>query len=363
MTKQPNKRAIVRCISRNTGMSESSIYKILSNPFNFSKETVEIVQREAALQGLTLKTNTVLSPPPSPNQPKTLRIGVVVPSRPVYFWREAIAGISKSKEDPNILSVANIQIVYAYYKFPLSETETLNFFNQLQDQYFDGLIIFPIDGLICQNFIESLTIPTIIFNELQNYMTDAWLSQRPHMAFIGPDGYDEGKRAAAIIRSRNQQIRHMVIICTRHNSNAQVTEVRAKGMYDGIHGWDDHIHISHMELDPTERAAHSILARHLILEYQNQDVDCIYITSGITHVACMAVEKIEQSLGRQLPTVVIGHECSTADHRYLLEGRQLGYIKQDVYTQGLTALRDIVHACLYNTTPQKHLFPSSIFIR
>jgi hypothetical protein len=92
-------------------------------------------------------------------------------------------------------------------------------------------------------------------------------------------------------------------------------------------------------------------------------VDCLYISSGVTHIACAALEKIERRLGRPVSTFVIGHECSSADRRYLMEGRQRGYIKQDVYAQGFHALKDIAKAALGGTGLTRRLYPSSVFIR
>jgi hypothetical protein len=83
----------------------------------------------------------------------------------------------------------------------------------------------------------------------------------------------------------------------------------------------------------------------------------------VTHIACAAIEKIERRLARPLATIVIGHECSSADRRYLMEGRQRGYIKQDVYTQGFFALKDVAETCLGVGQLIGRLYPSSIFIR
>jgi hypothetical protein len=105
------------------------------------------------------------------------------------------------------------------------------------------------------------------------------------------------------------------------------------------------------------------LARRLIDCYETGNVDCLYIPTGVTHIACAAIEKIERRLGCPLATFVIGHEYASADRRYLMEGRQRGYIKQDVYTQGLHALKDVAEACLNGAQLTGRLYPSSIFIR
>ncbi len=366
MTEHPSiksKRDAVRRISRDTGMSESSIYKILTNPFCFSKSTVDTVRREAEKYGLTLSEGG--SPegvPASAPARRPLRISVVIPSRPLYFWQEAVAGIEKSKA---LLEEAGtpIRLSYTYHSFPLTEDDSRALFSALETDASDGLIVFPVGGQACRVFLEHVSIPTVIFNDTQDYMTGDWFGAHPHTAFIGPDGYGEGQRAATLMAACGVSIRRLAVICTRHNSSAQVSEQRVKGVCRKAGELFPEARISHVELDPTERIAPSTLARRLIGCFEAGDVDCLYISSGVTHIACAAVEKIERRLGRPLPTFVIGHECSSADRRYLMEGRQRGYIKQDVYTQGFHALKDVTEACLGGERLTGRLYPSSVFIR
>jgi ABC-type sugar transport system substrate-binding protein len=204
---------------------------------------------------------------------------------------------------------------------------------------------------------------TVIFNDTQDYMTPDWFRAHAHTVFIGPDGYGEGERAASLIASCGVDIRSLGVICTRHNSSAQVSEQRVKGVCDKARELFPEAQIFHIELDPTARIAPSTLAQRLIGCFDGGDVDCLYISSGVTHIACAAIEKIERRLARPLATFVIGHECSSADRRYLLEGRQRGYIKQDVYTQGFFALKDVAETCLGVGQLIGRLYPSSIFIR
>jgi hypothetical protein len=91
MTERPStksKRDAIRRISRDMGISESSIYKILANPLSFSKSTADAVRREAEKYGLHPSEGTA-ELPDTPLAGRTLRIGVLIPSRPLYFRREA----------------------------------------------------------------------------------------------------------------------------------------------------------------------------------------------------------------------------------------------------------------------------------
>jgi DNA-binding LacI/PurR family transcriptional regulator len=357
-------RDAVRRISRDTGMSESSIYKILTNPLNFSPGTVSAVREAAVQYGLVLSGEDAPLPrTKAESAPASLRIGVVIPSRPLYFWREAVAGIEKSKALTEAEEEVSIQLHYTYPGSQLSEPDSTLLFKSLGSDRLDGLILYPPSNEACRRFLETVTFPTVIFNDTQAYMTDDWFKTRPNTAFIGPDGYGEGERAASLIASCGVDIRSLGVICTRHNSSAQVSEQRVKGVCDKARELFPEAQIFHIELDPTARIAPSTLAQRLIGCFDGGDVDCLYISSGVTHIACAAIEKIERRLARPLATFVIGHECSSADRRYLMEGRQRGYIKQDVYTQGFFALKDVAETCLGVGQLIGRLYPSSIFIR
>lgn len=359
-----NKRDAIRRISRDTDMSESSIYKILSNPLNFSKSTVDTVRRVAERYGLTPGGEGTAAATEGDSLHRYLRIGVVIPSRPLYFWREAVAGIEKGKGLVEAQSAVTVQLRYIYYGGSSVAAEEAVLFDALETDALDGLILFPVEGEYCRRFIENTHIPTVIFNDILDCMTASWFDAHPHAAFIGPDGYEEGKRAAAVMSSCSQSIRHLAVWCIHGNYGERVSGQRIRGMCDHARELFPDIRISRVERDPLAQGlTPAVLARRLIDCYETGNVDCLYIPSGVTHIACAAIEKIERRLGRPLATFVIGHEYASADSRYLMEGRQRGYIKQDVYSQGLNALQDVVAACLYGAPLTERKYPSSVFIR
>lgn len=358
-----SKRDAVRRISRDTGMSESSIYKILTNPLNFSPGTVSAVREAAVQYGLVLSGEDAPLPrTKAESAPASLRIGVVIPSRPLYFWREAVAGIEKSKALTEAEEEVSIQLHYTYPGSQLSEPDSTLLFKSLGSDRLDGLILYPPSNEACRRFLETVTFPTVIFNDTQAYMTDDWFKTRPNTAFIGPDGYEEGRRAAALLAGCEGPAEHLAVVCTGHGSST-VSDSRIRGVCDEAKRLLPEAVISRIEIAAGEPVSPAVLARRLIDCYAQKDVDRLYISSGITHVACAAIEKVERRLGRPLSTAVIGHECSLADRRYLMEGRQRGYIKQDIYSQGFHALRDTVRACLYGEPLTNRLYPPSVFIR
>ncbi len=363
----PRRREAIRRISRDTGLSESSIYKILANPLSFSRSTADTVRRAAEAYGIGPDEEGGAS---AEATERTLRFGVILPSRPLYFWREAVMGLKKSKARLEKELGVTIKLIYAYQSFPLDDTFSDRRMADLVAEAPDGYVVYPVGGEICRAFVEATThgpngapVPTVVFNDRQKFMTDEWFSAHPHIGYVGPDCYDEGRRAALLATSLGRELYRVAVICTRHHSSATASTLRSRGMCDHLQELCPAVKITHIEVDPTERLAPPSLARRLDAEWQEGEVDCLYITSGVTHMACAALEKLERRRGAPIDACVIGHELSTADRRYLLEGRQRGYIKQDVYTQGVDALSGLVYACLEGRPIGKKLYLSSIFIR
>ncbi len=358
---QTGRRAVIRRIARDTGYSESSIYKILANPFGFSRATVDAVRHAAEVYGMHVGESSERA---RVEGGAPLRIGVVLPARPLYFWREAVLGMEKSKLRMESELGISIHMQYAYYSYPFDEAECARILSFTEWERPDALIVFPVEKEACRAFLESVAaMPVILFNETQDYMTDAWFDAHPSVGYIGPDGYDEGKEAARLIRQCAPEARRVAVVYSRHDYGARTSDDRVRGICAAFGAEDPPVDILHVELDPSENMAPATLARRLVDCYEDGPLDCVYISSGVTHIAAAAVEKIERRRGEPLPTFVIGHECSAADKRYLLEGRQRGYIKQDVYTQGAEAVRDAVLCARGETVPERRLYRSSMFIR
>ncbi len=357
------KRALIRKIARDTGYSESSVYKILANPIGFSKNTVDVVRLAAETYGLHIGEPTRSAHA----EDGSLRVGVVLPARPLYFWREAVVGMEKCRERLETERGVSVRLQYAYYSYPFDESECERILSFSNWEKPDALILFPIAEDSCRRFLnrnETVEkIPVILFNELLDEMNDDWFAAHPHVGLVGPDGYNEGVSAAHLIRSCSPAVRRVAVVYSRHDQGARTSDDRIRGICVTLSSGSPKTVIHRVELDPTERMAPATLARGLMSGYEEGLIDCVYISSGVSHIACAAVEKLERRMGKTLPTFVIGHECSAADKRYLLEGRQRGYIKQDVYTQGFEAVRDAVLCALGESAPACRLYPSSVFIR
>lgn len=365
-----SKKDIIKVISLETGMSVSSIYKILSNPFHFSPQSVNAVRKAAEKHGLAMShENGGMSAgrEESISFRRILRIAIVTPSRPLLFWKEAILGFEKAREQLEDAYDLTIEFVYAYHYFPINESENTRLFTNLETQALDGCILYPICGEICHSFIERVgsRVSLVIFNDLQDYMTDAWFAEHSNICFIGTDSYDEGYKAASVVLARGRQVRRLAAVHVTNDAGCQSSRIRVQGFCDGMRAYAPHAEVICVEETSLKRNTASILARKLepLYDQEEQGLDCVYFGNGCTHIACSAIEKLARIQENAVHTVVVGHELMDGDKRYLMEGRLCGYIKQDIYTQGFAAMHDMVSCILSGVPLKKRMYQSSMFIR
>lgn len=370
MLSDKKKKDILKAISKETGMSVSSIYKIFSNPFQFSQQSISEVRRAAEKHGFTVSSDlpaTEICREAGASLRHILRIAIAVPSRPLQFWREAVLGFERAREQIELEQEVIIKFVYGYHHFPGDEADTDRLFAHLKDQALDGCILYPICGESCRNFVESLSsrAPLVIFNDLQEYMTDAWFAEHPNVCFIGTDSYDEGYKAASVVLARGRRIRRLAAVHVTNDAGCQSSRIRVQGFCDGMRAYAPQAEVICIEETSLRRNTASILARKLEPLYGQEGAgpDCVYFGNGCTHIACSAIEKLARIREEAAHTVVVGHELMEGDKRYLMEGRQCGYVKQDVYTQGYAAMHDMVSCILSGIPLKKRTYQSSVFIR
>ena len=77
---------IINEIARRTGMSAYSVCKFLSDPFGFSDKTAATVRRLYKELG-------------GGGEDGRMSVGICIPNRPVYFWREAVRGINAAHRE------------------------------------------------------------------------------------------------------------------------------------------------------------------------------------------------------------------------------------------------------------------------
>ncbi len=329
---------IIREIAKQTDLSTSSVYKILNNPFDFSRNTAKQVLQLADDYGYN---GAVLS------EDGAYRICVLIPSRPAYYWREAMAGMKSAQRDINRLSDKPVELMFNYLHLRLGDEMLRGVYTELLKCEADGFIIFPALLPECQQLIsiKSKAHPVILFNE---YRSEQFFKQFPNVedlnhtniASVSADNMDEGRAAFKLIEDRLDEIKHFVFINSRGDlRQTPLTSIlRMESCRHELLQAKPDIKIDYINFEMTSKLTTSFLSRKLYDLQLLHPIDCVYITTGVTHVACAAIEKMKERFSEEPRIVCIGHEYSLSDRKYLDRGIQLGYIKQDVYRQGYDAV-------------------------
>lgn len=106
-------RLLIRQIASRTGLTVSSVYKILSGASGFSQSTRERVERMA--QELQVRLPTL---PAS----GVFTVGVLIPEHPTYFWSEAISGIRRTVQTLREERGIRVETVFRFVHFPISDS-------------------------------------------------------------------------------------------------------------------------------------------------------------------------------------------------------------------------------------------------
>lgn len=312
---------IIKEIASRVGISESSVCKILSDPFGFSGKTVTAV-RSIYQQ----YSNTGISG-------DGIGIGVIIPNRPVYFWKEAVRGIN-SRCRELCQSGIKVHIKYSYCGADGGVADACG-------TDCAAYIVYP-------SLVKLPDAPVVMLNGvIKDALGDT-------AVYVGADGYSEGVMAAGIIRE-NKSIRSIAAV-SPENAGESVKN-RLRGFADAALRDCPERKISIIEQELSDTAAASFLAKKL--SRSGSLPDCIYVCTGKTHVAGAAIVKLMAA--EKKPMYCIGHEYSDADRRYLEQGIELGYVAQNAYAQGYAAMEQIA-SYLTGGDMRSVLIPSEMFM-
>ncbi|MBR3751306.1 MAG: LacI family DNA-binding transcriptional regulator [Clostridia bacterium] len=282
--------SVIKDISKKLGLSESTVKKIISDPFAFSDKTSrEVLEmynaacKKSSGDGIT--------------------VGVIVPKRPIFFWKDVTSGIS----DAIKASGRSIRANFFYYSRDLGMT--------LQSRIgeCDCYICYPSDTLEPQTKEMLKSRPCVLLNEE---------SDDQGLPFIGPDGYDEGVKAAGLVKD----VTHIAIVKFR---GKMTVNKRIEGFTDTVKSRIPNVRITVIQLNNAQNIAAAMLAKRLA---EAGYPDCVYVTTGASHVGGGAIYKLRERTDKRI--VLIGHELAGADRRYLNDGSMLGCVVQDAYAQG-----------------------------
>lgn len=352
-----DKSMLSRQIADRTGLSVSSVSKILNGASGYSvttRQRVEALASELAAGQLSSQNRDVL------------KIGVMIPEHPSYFWGEAIVGIRQTIRSIRAECGRQVETVLRFVHFPLDEQSVSVTLSFLQEQDCNAYILYPIDNPAFLSFYDSLpaTVPVVLFNDLpSNAELSCHLRARRLTAYVGADCYDEGIRAARILGARLSRMQHILALITEDSVSATAAQKRIAGFTQICREINPQISIRTETVAPHGTLTSAFLAAHIEPEILQGRLDCLYVSSGVTHIASAAIRKVQRRnclpIGTGPPC--LGHECAPSDRPYLLDGTQCGYVKQDIYTQAHTAIRSVLEALRTGQLTDTYV-GSSVFI-
>ena len=346
-----------RQIAARTGLAVSSVSKILNGAPGYSVATrrrVEALASElAAGQSSSLNRDT-------------LKIGVMIPEHPSYFWDEAILGVRQTIRSIRAECGRQVEAVLRFVHFPLTEQSVSVTLSFLQEQNCNAYILYPIDRPAFLAFFDSIpvTVPVVLLNDLPgNAEVSCRLRARRLTAYIGADCYDEGIRAAQILGEKLSRMQHVLALITEDSVSATASRKRIAGFTQTCREINPRISIRTETVASHGTLTSAFLAAHIEPEILRGGLDCVYVSSGVTHIASAAIRKVQRRNHLPIGTgpLCLGHECSPSDRPYLLDGTQCGYVKQDIYAQAQTAIRSVLEALRTGQLTDTYV-GSSVFI-
>lgn len=259
-----------------------------------------------------------------------------------------------------------VETVLRFVHFPLTEQSVSVTLSFLQEQNCNAYILYPIDNPAFLAFFDSLpaTVPVVLFNDLPgNAEVSCHLRARRLTAYIGADCYDEGIRAARILGARLSRMQHVLALITEDSVSATAAQKRIAGFTQICREINPQISIRTETVAPHGTLTSAFLAAHIEPDILRGELDCVYVSSGVTHIASAAIRKVQRRNYLPIGTgpLCLGHECSPSDRPYLLDGTQCGYVKQDIYAQAHTAIRNVLEALRTDQLTDTYV-GSSVFI-
>ena len=168
--------------------------------------------------------------------------------------------------------------------------------------------------------------------------------------YVGADGYQEGRLAAGIAAPYLKTMKAVAAVSPGRAGPS--VEKRIEGFTREIERLAPWVKVTPVKQELSGSLAASFLAKKL----SGDPPDCIYVATGKTCVAGLAISKLEA----KKHIVCLGHERSDADRRYLASGCEIGYVAQDAFAQGRAAFEQIAR-CLAGGEMKSVIIPSEAF--
>ena len=314
---------IINEIARRTGMSAYSVCKFSSDPFGFSDKTAATVRRLYKELG-------------GGSEDGRMSVGICIPNRPVYFWREAVRGINAAHRELKERGT-ELKLEFRYGEGSRDALEEL--------PVCDAYIIYP--AVLGPEETQAAAMPdapTVMLNDMiPEKISDT-------AVYVGADGYQEGRLAAGIAAPYLKTMKAVAAVSPGRAGPS--VEKRIEGFTREIERLAPWVKVTPVKQELSGSLAASFLAKKL----SGDPPDCIYVATGKTCVAGLAISKLEA----KKHIVCLGHERSDADRRYLASGCEIGYVAQDAFAQGRAAFEQIAR-CLAGGEMKSVIIPSEAF--
>ena len=337
---------VVRKISEEAGLSVSGVYKTLNGGAAFSSQKRELIYK------LACKYGYFSSGRKRSGGDCALKIGVLIPKYPLYFWDKAAAGMKAAAE-----AAEGVGLRFYYYPCAYNNEDVARLMELLLTSSCNGYIVYPVHAVDWKRLTLSLCAQgrLIFFNDMQEDIEFG-----PFAAYVGPEHFEEGAMCAYLAARKIAEMKRICVLTSEANLEKFMLGRRVQGFINSALAVNPEAEIKKMALNLDNNLAAAQLAGRIKSCYHAQPLDCIYVSSGFLYLACMAAEKLNRTESSPcINTICLGHEHSVADKRYS-QGRIYAYVAQDAYMQGYYAVKELASAFLedrgvksmyFNSTP------------
>ena len=260
-----------------------------------------------------------------------------------------------------------METVFRFVHFPISDSAVEAALEPFSGEGCNAYILYPAD---CPAFLRFFTaipsgVPVVLFNDLpEDPDRLRTLRERPLTVYVGADNYDEGILAAHVLGARLSGMRNVLALLSEDSLGTTAAKRRIAGFTHAATEINPGLSVRTDFVAVNGKLAAAFLAARIEPEILSGGMDCIYVSTGVTHIASAAIAKVRRRncLPPGTYPLCLGHECSPSDRLYLLDGTQCGYVKQDIYSQARAAVEHLAEAFLSGATMQDVYIRSSVLI-
>ena len=314
-------------IAKGTGLSRSTVSRVVNG-----SSPVKLENRELVLEYMERRRKTADNPPS--RREAQYVIGIGLPSRPAFFWDQALEGIlSASREYPKDLLHLKIM---RFSGDSRGEQETLNIIDLLEKANADAYMLVPFSSEPVRRRLELLAerVPVAIFNDFIDFSG--------RFFYAGSDHFEGGRKAASLIADRVAPPRNVLIISPLLDYIS--VSQRISGFKSCAHGMENTSIAGNIISEECSTITPSIIARK-ISKFGAERFNCIYVPDGTLNLVGSALLK----LGLFKSVFCVGHEFCRQSEKQFSEGLKGACISEDIFYQGYITVKKLAEYVLHRS--------------